>query len=104
MAGIQKSLKKSETKNYGIRNAIKKFWYMSGIQAKKSRTKSYTNLFFCRDLAVWDDAAECNKGLCPPLGHNSCMCVPVEWYCTCGNGSCPHAANRGTGMSYRAPG
>ncbi len=49
MAGIQKSLKKFKTKNYGIRSAIQKFWYMSGIQAKKSRMKLYTDLFFCRD-------------------------------------------------------
>ncbi len=36
MAGIQKSLKKIETKNYGIQNTMQKFWYMSGIQAKKA--------------------------------------------------------------------
>ncbi len=54
MAGIQKSLKKFETKNYGIQSAIQKFWYMSGIQAKKSHMKSYTDLFSCRDLlAHW---------------------------------------------------
>ena len=42
-----KVIKKFETKNYGIQSAIQKFWYMSGIQAKKSRMKSYTDLFFC---------------------------------------------------------
>ncbi len=36
MTGIQKSLKKIETKNYGIQSAIQKFWYMSGTQDKKA--------------------------------------------------------------------
>ncbi len=47
-----KVIKKIKTKNYGIQSAIWKFWYMSGIQAKKSHLKSYTNLF-CRVIVFW---------------------------------------------------
>ncbi len=46
LTGIQKSLQKFETKNYGMQSAIQKFWYMSNIQAKKRCMKLYTKLFF----------------------------------------------------------
>ncbi len=54
-----KVIKKFETKNYGIQSSIQKFWYMSGIKAKKSHMKSYTE-FFCHVRALfwlsWNDS------------------------------------------------
>ncbi len=40
IAGIQKSLKFFEIKNDSIHCATQKNWYMDGIQAKTSHTKS----------------------------------------------------------------
>ena len=41
----KKVIKKTVLKIDGIQNAIQFFRYMSGIQTKKSRIKSYTDLF-----------------------------------------------------------
>ncbi len=45
IAGIQNSLKFVKIKIDGIQSTIQKFWYMSGIQTKKSHMKLYNDLF-----------------------------------------------------------
>ncbi len=51
----KKVIKKTVLKIDGIQNAIQFFRYMSGIQTKKSRIKSYTDLFLllCNAWGRW---------------------------------------------------